>query len=235
MSNDPQHFDDPTAGGVRQRDHAGAKSAARGILLVVSAPSGAGKSTLVDRVIGRINGLKCSVSYTTRKARGAERDGIDYHFVSEQEFLEMRDRGEFLESATVHGQLYGTQRAATEALMASGYDVILDIDVQGAEQIRRQMPDAVTVFILPPSKQVLESRLRARNLNAPEDLRRRLLNAANEVKLYEQFKYVIVNDNLDHATAALEAIVIAERHRAERQRGAAREIIYTFGGELFYA
>src|SRR5687768_6951837 len=141
----------------------------RGNLIVVSAPSGAGKSSLVEEVLKRVDRLKYSISYTTRKARGAERDGVEYYFVGTEEFLDMRDRGEFLESAEVHGFLYGTQRATIERILGEGSDVILDIDVQGARQILQQMPEAVTVFVLPPSREILESRLRMRNLNDPED------------------------------------------------------------------
>ena len=181
------------------------------ILIVVSAPSGAGKSSLVGEALKSVDRLKYSISYTTRKARGAERDGVEYYFVSEEEFLDMRDRGEFLESAEVHGFLYGTQRATIERMLAEGSDVILDIDVQGAGQIVQQMPEAVTVFVLPPSREILESRLRMRNLNDPEDLEIRLKNASREVLSYSSFKYVIVNDDLERATRELEAVIIAER------------------------
>jgi guanylate kinase len=207
----------------------------RGNLVVVTAPSGAGKSSLVERALSRVDRLSYSISYTTRQARGAERHGVNYFFVSEDEFLKMRDRGEFVESARVHGYLYGTQRTAIEKMMGEGYDVILDIDIQGAEQIRRQMPDAITIFVLPPSREVLESRLRSRNLNSSPDLDMRLHNAVVEVHAYKDFKYVIVNDDLDRATSALEAIIIAERHRTDRQEGAALDILSTFEGESFYA
>lgn len=207
----------------------------KGNLIVVTAPSGAGKSSLVERALARVERLRYSVSYTTRQARGTERHGVNYFFISEEEFLEMRARGEFLESARVHGHLYGTQRHFIEEMTGEGFDVILDIDVQGADQIRRQMPDAVTVFVLPPSREVLVSRLRTRNLNTPVDLEQRLRNAVAEVHAYKDFKYIIVNDNLDRATAALEAIIIAERHRTERQEKTARDILSTFGGESLYA
>ncbi|HET9531410.1 MAG TPA: guanylate kinase, partial [Blastocatellia bacterium] len=207
----------------------------KGNLIVVTAPSGAGKSSLVERSLLRLDLLRYSVSYTTRQARGSERDGVNYFFVSEVEFQKMRERGEFLECAEVHGHLYGTHRATIEKMMDEGFDVILDIDVQGAGQIRRQMSDAVTIFVLPPSREVLESRLRARNLNTAPDLERRLRNAVAEVRAYGDFKYVIINDDLDRATAALEAIIVAERHRMERQKGAALDILSTFGGESSYA
>jgi guanylate kinase len=207
----------------------------RGNLIVVSAPSGAGKSSLVGEALKRVDRLKYSISYTTRKARGAERDGVEYYFVGKEEFLDMRDRGEFLESAEVHGFLYGTHRATIERMLGEGSDVILDIDVQGARQIVQQMPEAVTVFVLPPSREILESRLRMRNLNDPEDLEIRLKNASREVLSYSSFKYVIVNDDLERATRELEAVITAERLKLGRQRQLVKQIIDSFGGDGFYA
>lgn len=203
----------------------------RGTLIVVSAPSGAGKSSLVERAVKRIGRLRFSISYTTRPPRGPERQGEDYFFVNETTFMEMRERGEFIESACVHGYYYGTHRATIEQMLAEGNDVILDIDVQGAAQMRERMPESVTVFILPPSKKVNEARLRRRNLNAPEDVARRLANAAAEVQLYERFDYVIVNDDRDRSFGALKAIIMAERRRPFRQRNKIRSILDTFGGE----
>jgi len=202
----------------------------RGNLIVVSAPSGAGKSTLVHKVLELDPHLRFSVSYTTRKARGSERNGVEYYFVSEEEFGTMRERGDFLESAHVHGFLYGTRRSLVEETLSEGYDAVLDIDVQGAAQIRRNMPGAVTVFIMPPSKEVLQSRLEARNLNEDRDIARRIRNAAEEVQLFDEFDYVIVNDDLGRATATLQAIIVSERHRPLKQHRAAQSIIDTFGG-----
>ncbi len=207
----------------------------RGNLIVVSAPSGSGKSTLVEIVLGRLDRLRYSISCTTRKARGIEKHGVDYYFVDEAEFLAMTDRGEFLECAEVHGSYYGTPSQIVEQTLQKGDDVILDLDVQGARQIRQRMPEAVFVFILPPSLEVLESRLRARNLNDPADLEHRLKNAVGEVRLFEDYKFVIINDDINRASAALEAIIIAERQRLERQRHIAQEIIATFGGESLHA
>jgi guanylate kinase len=206
-----------------------------GNLIVVSAPSGAGKSTLVHRVLESDLLLRFSVSYTTRKARGSEHNGVDYYFVSDDDFAAMRERGEFLESAQVHGFLYGTKRELIEQTLAAGYDAILDIDVQGAAQIRSSLPDAVTVFILPPSRQVLQRRLESRNLNEPSDIERRIRNASKEVRTYNEFDYVIVNDDLERATAALQALLVGERHRPGRQRKAAQAIIDTFGGKPIHA
>jgi len=207
------------------------RDAERGNLIVVSAPSGAGKSSLVNRALTQIRRLRYSISYTTRAPRGPERDGVDYFFVTGDAFRTMREAGEFVESAEVHGYMYGTHRAAIEKMLAEGFDVILDIDVQGAEQIQQRIPEAITVFVLPPSRKVLEARLRRRNLNAPDDLARRLRNATAEVKLYKRFKYVIVNDDRDRAFAALKAIITAERRRPERQENRVRSILDTFGGE----
>ena len=206
----------------------------RGTLIVVSAPSGAGKSSLAERVLKRISDLRFSISYTTRDPRGSEQNGVDYYFVSEEEFSTMRERDEFLECAEVHGHLYGTHEKPIEEMLNHGFDVMLDIDVQGAEQIRRRVPEAVLIFILPPSCEVLEARLRARNLNAPADIERRLRNAAIEVQLYERFDYVILNDDLDRALDQLEAIIVAERCRPYRQRNRIESVIATFGGESFH-
>ena len=206
----------------------------RGTLIVVSAPSGAGKSSLAERVLKRVGDLRFSISYTTREPRGSEQNGVDYCFVSEDEFNAMRERDEFLECAEVHGHLYGTHEKPVEELLSQGFDVMLDIDVQGAEQVRRRVPEAILVFILPPSCEVLQTRLRARNLNAPADIERRLRNAAIEVQLYARFDYVVVNDDLDRALAQLEAIIIAERGRPDRQRNRIESVIATFGGESFH-
>ena len=206
----------------------------RGTLIVVSAPSGAGKSSLAERVLKRVGDLRFSISYTTREPRGSEQNGVDYCFVSEDEFNAMRERDEFLECAEVHGHLYGTHEKPVEELLSQGFDVMLDIDVQGAEQVRRRVPEAILVFILPPSCEVLQARLRARNLNAPADIERRLRNAAIEVQLYARFDYVVVNDDLDRALAQLEAIIIAERGRPDRQRNRIESVIATFGGESFH-
>ncbi|HXG93185.1 MAG TPA: guanylate kinase [Blastocatellia bacterium] len=203
----------------------------RGRLIVVCAPSGAGKSSLVEMALARIERVKFSVSYTTRKPRGAERDGVNYFFVSHEEFRALSERDEFLESAEVHGNLYGTHRAHVEEMLAAGFDVLLDIDVQGAEQIRRRTNEAVTIFILPPSRDALERRLLLRNLNNREEIERRLHNAAHEVLLWDKFDYLIINDDLDRAYRQLEAIIIAERCRPGRQAGQVRVVLDTFGGE----
>lgn len=208
--------------------------AERGNLIVVSAPSGAGKSSLAGRVLNRVQDLRFSISYTTREPRGDEQHAVDYYFVSEEEFLAMCERDEFLESAEVHGHLYGTHEQQVEEMLSQGFDVMLDIDVQGAEQVRRRVPEAILIFVLPPSREILEARLRARNLNEAADVERRLRNAGIEVQLYERFDYVVLNDDLDRALARLESIIVAERCRPERQRNRIESIITTFGGEPFH-
>jgi guanylate kinase len=203
----------------------------KGNLIIVSAPSGAGKSSLVNHALKSVERVCYSISFTTRQPRGSEQNGTDYHFVSRDEFIRMRDANEFLECAEVHGFFYGTQRSATERLISEGFDVLLDVDVQGAAQIVKQMPDAVTVFVLPPSRQALEERLRKRNVNSEEDLERRLHNATREVSRCEEFEYLIVNDDLEKACAALEMIIKAERFSRNRQKDIAKIIISTFQGE----
>jgi len=212
-----------------------ASQSERGSLIVVSAPSGAGKSSLAGRVLKRVEDLRFSISYTTRGPRGSEQDGVDYHFVSEDDFRIMRERDEFLECAEVHGFLYGTHEKPVKDLLSQGLDVMLDIDVQGAEEVRRRAPEAILIFIMPPSCEVLDARLRARNLNEPDDIERRLRNAAIEVQLYERFDYVVLNDDLDRALGQLEAIIVAERCRPDRQRNRIESVIDTFGGESFHA
>jgi guanylate kinase len=231
MSNEARVAASETGHAVEVSVNGKTRDAERGNLIVVSAPSGAGKSSLVARALKQIRKVRYSISYTTRATRGSERDGIDYYFVTDEVFRAMQERGEFIEFAEVHGFMYATHRAAIEKILAEGYDVILDIDVQGAEQISQKMPEAITVFVLPPSRKVLETRLRKRNLNAAEDMARRLRNAASEVKLYERFKYVIVNDDRDRAFGALKAIISAERHRPDRQKNRVQSILKTFGGE----
>jgi guanylate kinase len=202
----------------------------KGNLIIVSAPSGAGKSSLVHHALKTLDPLCYSISYTTRLPRGSEQHGRDYFFINRDEFIAMRDRGEFLEYAEVHGSFYGTHRAAIEKMLDAGNDVILDIDVQGAAQIKAKVPEAVTVFVLPPSREILEARLRARAENTDADLERRLRNAAEEVKHCSEYQYIIINDELQKASAALEAIIRAERQQLNRQMESVTTIISTFGG-----
>jgi guanylate kinase len=203
---------------------------AMGRLIVVSAPSGAGKSSLVDRALAGVERLRFSISVTTRPPRGQEKDGIDYYFVSEEAFRSMIEQGKFLEYAQVHRHYYGTPVDPINQILLAGEDVILDIDVKGAEQVRKRIPDAVTVFVLPPSRQALKDRLRSRNLNSADDLDCRMEDATLEVGSLDKFDYIVVNDDLESAAQALEAVVIADRHRLDRQRAIVQAIISTFGG-----
>ena len=208
-------------------------------MIVVTAPSGAGKSTLVQGAVTRLPNLTYSVSYTTRDLRGDEKHGRQYYFVTVDEFLKLKDDGSFIECAEVHGNWYGTPREAVTEQLTAGRDVILDIDVQGAAQIREQMQDAITVFILPPSFEVLANRLRNRNTDKRYDIQKRLSNARAEVKRYREFDYVIVNEDLETALEALMAIVTAARQQRQCQEPTAQAIIKTFqqntGGETFHA
>lgn len=198
------------------------------MLIVVSSPSGGGKGTLIDRVLKIVPGVSYSVSYTTRTPRGAEQNGREYFFVSTAVFDDKSRRGEFLEWANVYDHLYGTSRAQVEKERAAGRDIILEIDVQGAASIRRLVEDAVCVFILPPSFELLRQRLIARGTDSPVDLERRLLGAPAEVKQYRDFQYVILNDDVDRASAQLAAVIYAERARRERQEPKLKETLADF-------
>jgi guanylate kinase len=196
-----------------------------GILFIISAPSGSGKSTLVNQLRSDVSGLDFSVSYTTREPRGSEQQGREYHYVDRATFERMQQNGEFLESADVFGNLYGTARHALTDAIAHGNDLLLDIDVQGAAQVRRQMPDSVNIFVMPPSPQALETRLRNRSRAegkvAEEVIQRRLTKARVEIENYDEYGYILVNDVLDHAVEELEAIVASERfHRGQLTRAA---------------
>ena len=191
----------------------------RGDLFIVSSPSGGGKTTLIRRLLESPPGapLHFSVSHTTRPMRQGEQNGREYHFVSVAEFQGMVQRDEFLEHNEVHDHIYGTSRAEVVPRLAAGEDVILDIDVQGARDIRGTWPDAVTVFIVPSSMAELEKRLRTRGLDSEESIRKRLINAAREIEEALSFQYVVVNDNLERATLELESVVRARRATAARQ------------------
>jgi guanylate kinase len=188
-----------------------------GLLFVVTAPSGAGKSSLIKGLLDAERGVALSVSYTTRPPRSGEADGREYHFVDLGTFTAMLERGEFLESAEVHGHRYGTSQKVIEKARASGVDLVLEIDWQGAEQVRRLYPDAIGVFILPPTMTELERRLRARAQDTDAVIRRRLQNAAEEMSHAVEFKYAIINNNFDDALFDLRAVVRAERLATARQ------------------
>jgi guanylate kinase len=200
----------------------------QGILFVISSPSGGGKGTLIRRVLGRVPGLSYSVSWTTRAPRPGERDGVNYHFVTPEEFTRMRDDGGFLEWAVVHGNFYGTARSVVAQELSEGHDIILEIDVQGAEAVRAALTGVVGVFILPPSLAVLRARLSARMTERPEELALRLRNARGEVEQYCHFDYLILNDEVERAAAQLASVVHAERARRERQEWVARRVLASF-------
>ena len=200
----------------------------RGVLFIVSAPSGTGKTTLAEKLVGLTPGVEISRFYTSRPARSGEQDGVDYHFVSRERFVRMREAGEFLEWADVFGDLYGTGAADTEGHLAAGSDLILVIDVQGARKVRAGGVRAATVFVLPPSFEVLEQRLRGRSKDSEARIRRRLEVAREEVHAFSEYDYLVINDDLDGAVARLRAIVLAERARLAVARPEAEHIVRTF-------
>jgi guanylate kinase len=200
----------------------------RGLLFIVSAPSGAGKTTLVERLVEQTPQLKMSRSYTSRTAREGETDGVDYNFVSRDRFEEMIAAGEFLEWASVFGNLYGTCAEDTERMLASGTDVVLVIDVQGARKVRQRGIQTTTVFVMPPSLEILEQRLRGRSKDTETAIQHRLEVACHEVASFSEYDFVVVNDELTAAVDRLRSIVIAERARLHRMRSEAETIVRTF-------
>jgi guanylate kinase len=200
----------------------------RGLLLVVSAPSGTGKTTVVERLVQLTPDLALSRSYTSRSVRAGETDGIDYNFITRTRFEEMVAADAFLEWADVFGNLYGTCAGDAERELAAGRDLVLVIDVQGARQVRARCPGTVGVFVLPPSYDVLERRLRGRSKDSEEAMQRRLRTAREEVAAFVEYDYVVVNDELDACVNRLRAILTAERARLRSMRGAAEAIVATF-------
>jgi guanylate kinase len=198
------------------------------LVFIISAPSGSGKSTLVKRLMESDPLLDFSTSVTTRSPRAGEIDGESYHFVSVDEFLRLKDSGELLEWAEVFGNFYGTARSVLEKARQRGHDLILDIDVQGAGQLREKLPGAVTVFILPPSRKVLEARLRNRSSDPDEVIERRLRDASREVRNYKQYDYVLINDKLEASFEKLRGILLAERCRKHRVEELITEILNSF-------
>jgi guanylate kinase len=202
--------------------------AGRGMLVVVSSPSGGGKGTLIRRVLKSVPNLGYSVSFTTRAARVGEIAGRDYFFVSREEFNQKIEAGDFLEWAAVHGNLYGTSYEQIQRELIEGHDIILEIDVQGAASVRQLVDDMVSVFILPPTFEILRARLEARGSERPDDLALRLKNSRGEVEHYREFQYVIVNDDADRAAAQLASIIYAERARVARQEEATQRVLASF-------
>ena len=183
----------------------------RPLICIISAPSGSGKSTLVNELLKLVPGLDFSISYTTRPSRGSEQNGKQYYFVSRKEFEEMIRNDEFLEHANVFGNYYGTARRFLREAGEKGRDLLLDIDVQGAEQMKRKLPEAVSIFVLPPDRKTLERRLRKRSEDAEEVIARRLITATREIGNYNKYDYILINDDLEESIENLEAIVLAER------------------------
>jgi guanylate kinase len=189
----------------------------KGLLFVVTAPSGAGKTSLINAVLAEESRLRLSVSYTTRPPRPAEQNGREYHFVDDGAFVAMLERGEFLESAQVHGHRYGTSQAAIAGALEGGYDLVLEIDWQGAQQVRRLLPECVGIFLLPPSLAELEHRLRTRGQDSDQVIARRMAAAREEISHVPESDYVIINKDFDIAKRDLLAIIRAERLVTERQ------------------
>jgi guanylate kinase len=204
------------------------KPAARGTVFVVSSPSGGGKGTLIKRVLEVDPNLSYSVSYTTRAPRNGEVEGREYFFVNRKQFEEMIAAGEFLEWANVHGNFYGTAKRQLIEQTATGLDLVLEVDVQGAASVRELGLDAVSIFILPPSYETLRQRLIQRGTDAPEQLEVRLRNAPDELRQYAAFDYVIINDDVERATKQLASIIDAERARRRRQESLVRAVIENF-------
>jgi guanylate kinase len=197
-------------------------------VFIISAPSGSGKSTLTHRLVQEIPALRFSISYTTRPPRGKECNGKDYFFISRDEFEQRVSKGEFLEHAEVFGNYYGTHASELERAAAEGVDLILDIDVQGARQLKEKRPAAVSIFILPPSREVLEQRLRLRSQDSEPVIARRLHDAAEEIRNYSQYDYVLVNREVEASVETLKAIVKATRSRRDRMEREIRPILETF-------
>lgn len=199
-----------------------------GLLFVVSAPSATGKTTVIEQLVRLVPGLGMSRSYTSRACRPGEADGVDYNFVSREQFEAQMQADGFLEWADVFGNYYGTGRAETEARLASGEDLVLVIDVQGARQVRTRRPETVAIFMLPPSFAVLEERLRKRSADPEPAMRRRLETARQEVNAVDTYDYVVINDQLERCVGELAAIVMAERARLARRKDAIAPIIESF-------
>jgi len=215
-------------------------------IFIISAPSGSGKSTLVDKIRQTVPNLEFSISYTTRKPRGAEQNACEYFFVTREQFEEKIRKNEFLEHAEVFGNYYGTARHFLDQAKADGKDLLLDIDVQGAEQIKRKLPEAVSIFVMPPNRTELKRRLLKRGQDSDEVIERRLKAARREIENYDKYDYILVNDRLEDSIVSLEAILLSERlkrqgqsdaglseradsSRLDRVRGRVQEILRSFG------
>ncbi|MEJ2108526.1 MAG: guanylate kinase [Acidobacteriota bacterium] len=201
-----------------------------GNLIIVSGPSGAGKSALVSGIMHKMSHIRFSVSFTTRAPRGTEKDGVEYYFVDRDSFQALIGEDAFLEWAEVHNNYYGTSRQFVDDLLQGGEDVILDIDVQGAKTIREKRPDTVSVFVMPPSYEVLKQRLERRSLDEGLVIQQRLNRACNEIRRFEEYDYLIINEDLDSSIEELEAIISGSRCRSASRIEAAKSVLDTFGG-----
>ncbi|HMS42443.1 MAG TPA: guanylate kinase [Pyrinomonadaceae bacterium] len=200
----------------------------KGNLIIISSPSGGGKGTLIKEILKTVSNIGYSVSYTTRTMREGEENGRHYFFVSRENFEELIETGEFLEFATVHGNYYGTSIKQIAGEINLGRDIILEIDVQGAASVRKKMTEAVSIFILPPSFDVLKQRLTARATEKAEDLNLRLQNSLGEVNRYTEFEYIVINDSVERAAQDMSRIIFAERLRRIRQEDSIRAILSSF-------
>jgi len=198
---------------------------AKGTLFIISAPSGAGKTSLVKALCEDSHSLRTSVSFTTRPIRPGEENGVHYHFVSRDDFEAMLERSEFLESANVFGNYYGTSQVWVEEQLNAGTDVILEIDWQGALQVRKLLPDSVSIFILPPSRQALEERLHGRGQDDADVIAKRMAQAKDEMSHYSEFEFLIINDDFNTALSELRAVITAQRLHASRQHLRASNLI----------
>jgi guanylate kinase len=192
--------------------------------IILSSPSGGGKTSIAKRLLEYRSDLGYSISCTTRSPRNSEQDGVDYHFLTRDDFLARRARGDFAESAEVHGNLYGTLRSEISRVLDSGRHVVMDIDVQGSRQLARAFPQSVTVFVLPPSGQVLLDRLRGRKTESPQELAARLHSALHELRSVEEYEYVVVNDDLEQAVQRVGSIIDAEVVSRERVSGLRNQV-----------
>ncbi len=204
----------------------------KGNLIIISSPSGGGKGTLIKEILKNVPDIGYSVSYTTREKRGGETDGRDYFFVGVDEFKRLIDAGEFLEYAGVHGNFYGTSVNQVLAEINQGRDIILEIDVQGAKNVRAKIPEAVGIFILPPSFEVLRRRLVARKTERTEDLELRLHNSYSEVRHFGDFEYIIINDEVSNAARNLQSVILAERMKRIRQIDSIQVILDSFDASI---
>ncbi|MBT3259625.1 MAG: guanylate kinase [Deltaproteobacteria bacterium] len=188
-----------------------------GQIFVFSAPSGAGKSTIVEALMERVDALAYSISHTSRRPRGSEQDGVDYHFVTRSTFRDMIEKNAFLEWAEVHGHLYGTSLTAINAQVSAGFDILMDLDVQGGRNVKDQFPDSVLIFLLPPSLKVLENRLATRGTDDPPVVRKRMVQASEEIKSCSWYDYIVINDDLEKAIDEARSIIVSERCRRVRR------------------